>query len=401
MIPDTVSFLYPMEVARAVYTQYVRQALTQIIFNYGIGDTLSRCDILDSCPEHVIEIAIIDQPEVVRLSKPLVVGSLPETIYNKINNWKFDRSFVATLQNIQIVGPNAIPITSDGAYVLEATEGSSLRVVDELVRTIGAGQVPVRRSSDHILDTVISMVGPWSQEFFHWFADYLPRLRQIEQLYGGLNAAPPILIPGNAPNWLRSSLDLLGVDEENRIQWHGGRMNIRRFVIPSLPRHVESTKPDAGYIQSPRAIEWVSSQLRNAVDISSRPDIGRRLYVSRAGQSERRVVNEANLYSVLSSHGFEIIYPENWSLEEQVTAFAQAEAVCGPHGAGLINFVYADDSAILLELFGKRTNPCFYGIAEGIGRRYAVHHATSVGENLSVDPRNFDRLLSMADDYSQ
>lgn len=401
MIPDRFSFLSPVTVARVVYTQCVRQALTQIIFNHGIGDTLSRCDIFDSSTEHVIEISIIDQPELVTLSKPLVVGSLPETVYNKINDWKFDRSFVATLQNIQIVGPNALPITSDGAYILEVTEGSSLRVVDELIRTIGARQVPVRRSPGHIVDTVIPMVGPWSQEFFHWFADYLPRLRQIEQLYGSVNNAPPLLVPSNAPNWLQSSLDLLGVDEENRIQWHGGRMNVRQFVIPSLPRHVESTKPDAGYIQSPRAMEWVSSQLRSAVDMSDRPDVGRRLYVSRANQSDRRVINEANLRSVLSSHGFDIIHPENWSLEEQVAAFAQSEAVCGPHGAGLINFVYADDSAILLELFGKRTNPCFYGIVEGMGRRYAVHHATSVGENLSVDPEKFDRLLSMADDYSR
>jgi capsular polysaccharide biosynthesis protein len=148
-------------------------------------------------------------------------------------------------------------------------------------------------------------------------------------------------------------------------------------------------------------LAWVADRLRDAVDHGDRPDVGQRLYVSRAGQSDRNVVNEAELRSTLAAHGFEIVKPEAWSLPRQVAAFADAEAVCGPHGAGLVNFVYADDSATLLELFGTRTNPCFYAIAAGLGRRYAVHRATAEEDHIRVDPGRLADLLGLLDDQSQ
>jgi capsular polysaccharide biosynthesis protein len=178
-------------------------------------------------------------------------------------------------------------------------------------------------------------------------------------------------------------------------------MAVKRLVVPSLPRHVESTAPDAGYTQSPRAMEWVARRLREPVDLDDGPGVGRRLYVSRAGQPARRVVNEDALQPTFSDYDFELVHPEAWSLSEQVAAFSRADAVCGPHGAGLINLVYAGTDVRVLELFGRRTNPCFYGIADGMGKPYAAHHATPAGEHLRVDPENLDRLLAMADEWPQ
>jgi len=390
--------VFLVSLAHAIYTRYAREALTRALFDHGFASSLSRRDVLRSAPEYVVEMEPTDSAEVFTLTEPPAVGTLPATIREKAREWSLDQPFVATLRDVQLVGPNALPIAPDGAYVLEAADGSAPRVTDELVRTIGAGRLPVCRSADRTVETAVPLTGPWSREFFHWFVDYLPRLRQIERLYGTLDAGPPLLIPSNPPDWLRTSLDLLGVDEGHRLEWSGGRVTIKRLVVPSLPRHTESTAPDAGYVQSPRAVGWVADRLRDAVDHDDRPDIGRRLYISRAGQPDRDVVNEAELRSTLAAYDFEVVHPEEWSLPQQVAAFADTEAVCGPHGAGLVNFVYADDSATLLELFGARTNPCFYAIAAGLERRYAVHAATAEGDHLRVDPDRLSDLLGLLDD---
>lgn len=384
--------------ARRFYTSHLREVVADRLLRGGTR-TLARRRLLDDPPSYLDDLRFVDGSETVTLAEPPGVGPLPESIHEKVGEWTFDRPFVAVLRNVQLVGPNALPIAPDGAYVLEAVDGSSRRVADGIVRTLAAGRLPVRRGSvDRTLETAVSLAGPWSREFFHWFADYLPRLGSLERYREATDEAPPLLLPADPPEWLAESLDLLGVPAGRRIAWTGGRVAVERLVVPSLPRHVESTAPEAGYIQSPRATGWVARRLREAVDLDDGPDAGRRLYVSRAGRAARDVVNEEDLLSTLSAHGFEVVHPERWSLPAQVAAFADAEAVCGPHGGGLVNVIYAPADATLLELFGARTNPCFYALAVGTGRRYAAHHATAAGDHLRVDSDALDRLLALADE---
>lgn len=385
---------------RRLYTDHLREYLAHAI---GQHRTLTRRDLVESTPAYVTDVTFVDERETVTLSPPLSLGPLPQAVREKVGEWTFDRPFVATLRDVQLVGPHALPIASDGAYVLEATDGSSARAADEVVRTLAARRLPVRRGSpDSTLATAVSLAGPWSREFFHWFADYLPRLRSLERHVEETGAEPPLLLPADPPTWIAESLDLLGIPERRRLSWQGGRVAVRRLVVPSLPRHVESTAPDAGYIQSPRALAWVAERLWEGIGdrlretAEDRPDVGRRLYVSRAGQSARSVVNETELRSTLVNYDFEVVHPEEWSLTEQIVAFAAADVVCGPHGGGLTNVIHTPRDATLLELFGARTNPCFYAIASGLGRRYAAYQATAEGDHLRIDPGQLTDLLAHA-----
>ena len=48
----------------------------------------------------------------------------------------------------------------------------------------------------------------------------------------------------------------------------------------------------------------------------------------------------------------------------QVRAFAEAECVVGPHGAGLTNLAFAPPGAAVVELFaGDYVNECFWALA--------------------------------------
>ncbi|MFT3780395.1 MAG: glycosyltransferase family 61 protein [Nibricoccus sp.] len=85
----------------------------------------------------------------------------------------------------------------------------------------------------------------------------------------------------------------------------------------------------------------------------------RRLYASRR---QRGIANDAELWTFLKSRGFERIEPMTW--EENVLAFASAEVVIGPHGAGLSNVVFCPAGAHLIELMpGDRAFPYFYSAA--------------------------------------
>ena len=86
---------------------------------------------------------------------------------------------------------------------------------------------------------------------------------------------------------------------------------------------------------------------------------------------------------MLEPLGFEAIDPGAMSPAEQVRAFAEAECMVGPHGAGLTNLAFAPAGAAVVELFARDyVNECFWALAstvEGLRYRYLVGDGTPSG----------------------
>lgn len=392
MVSDT-SLLY--RTARALYTNHLRRPMATALFD-GLGYRLLTRELLYADPpDYVSHFEEYFLPETVQIDSPRAVGPVPSELETVVREWEFVSPFVTVLEDVDLVGPNALPVAPDGSFVIEAATGSALRVLDAVVRAVGSGALPVNRGNGERYDAVVSLAGPWSDEFFHWFADYLPRLRVLREYERTSGVTPQVLIPSDPPSWLTDSLGKVGVPPRRRTTWTGGRGSVDRLVVPSMPRHTRSTAPPAGYVHSPRELGWVRDSLLETVSEDDAPDVGDRLYVSRSHQPTRHVRNEAELLSVAEDYGFETVYPEKWSLEEQLAAFSRADAVLGPHGAGLLNVIYGNDTT-LIELFGERTNPCFFAIARGLDIPYAMTRCEPVGEDMRVDPDSLKKLLALA-----
>jgi hypothetical protein len=385
----------PYDIARELYTRRLREPLATALFDRGGYPLLTRRSLYDDPPGYVVDFETYFEPETVEVGPPRCAGAVPDDLSRVVRSWAFDRPFVAVLEDVDLVGPDALPVAPDGAFVVEAADGSKYRLTDALVRAVGSGVVPVHRGTGRRRDLVVSLAGPWSSEFFHWFADYLPRLRPLERYERETGVSPQLLVPRDPPAWLTESLARLGVSSDRVVEWTGGRCSVERLVVPSMPRQTRSTAPPEGYVHSPAALGWLRDRLRSGVSPDDRPDVGDRLYVSRAHQPTRHVRNEGDLLSVAGDYGFETVYPERWSLAEQVAAFAGADAVLGPHGAGLFNAVYGEGTT-LVELFGERTNPCFFAIAAGREIPYAATQCAAVGSDMRVDTDDLRTLLSLA-----
>jgi capsular polysaccharide biosynthesis protein len=65
------------------------------------------------------------------------------------------------------------------------------------------------------------------------------------------------------------------------------------------------------------------------------------------------------------------VYPEDYTFREQVSMFANAEAILGPHGGGLANIIFCKPQVCVLELFSaKYVNPCYSRIAYRLDMDY-------------------------------
>lgn len=373
-----------VDVFKRLYGDILRQPLTRTIFDTFGASILTREDLAEFNSPSVLDYQLVGTGETIFISRPSNSGSLPSQLEEKVRPWRFANPFVAEIGPVELIGPNALVVTSTNEYLLENAEGSTIRITDEIIQSSLRGVLPRYRGETNTYDVLVSLVGPWSTEFFHWFADYLPRLQYVETYEAKTGVQPNILLPTEPPEWLLESLDLLGIPSDRMVRWHGGRKNVDKLIVPSLPRHTETDAPEEGYIHSPKALRSLSQELRNAVSAShGKSDSSTRLYVSRALQSNRTVENTSEISSVLSDFGFEIITPEKWTLQQQIKEFARADVIAGPHGAGLINSIYAAEPT-LIEFFGRRRNPCYFAIASAMGMNYRCVTGEQVESKIHV-----------------
>lgn len=92
----------------------------------------------------------------------------------------------------------------------------------------------------------------------------------------------------------------------------------------------------------------------------------KRIYISRGDTKLRRVRNESDVMDLLSKFGFISVNLSELSVPEQINIFRSAEAISGPHGAGLTNLLFAKKGTLVIELMQDNyINDCFKFISIG------------------------------------
>jgi len=151
----------------------------------------------------------------------------------------------------------------------------------------------------------------------------------------------------------------------------------------------------------PEAIE----ALRVAVLGDPAPAAGeRRLFVSRRHFGRRRLENEAEVIDVCGRHGFEVVYPEQFSLREQAALFRSAAALAGVKGAALANVMFSPPDAAVIALSpGDFSDPFFWDIAGSRNLSYSEIFGPlttteyGLAQNpFTISPGRLDALLHKA-----
>ena len=118
----------------------------------------------------------------------------------------------------------------------------------------------------------------------------------------------------------------------------------------------------------------------------------RRLFVSRASTTHRRILNEVEAQRRLMSDGFQIVRPETLSFIDQVRLFADAEIVIGAFGAGLTNAAFMKPGAALLEI-APPTSTIFTAhnaIFSTMSGLKQLRYGLVTGSDKSFNPVNHD-----------
>lgn len=210
----------------------------------------------------------------------------------------------------------------------------------------------------------------------HWLTAHLPKVLLL-RAHGGLK---DVLLPLELTPTMEGSLRLLGLDPDQ----------FPRFD-PTCPLDVD----ELTIVENDRFRPELLCMVRDAFAGAASSEAGtddqppcpatsrtpwRRVYVSRARATRRRLENEVELWPFFERAGFERVLMEDLSFEEQVRLLQETAVLAGPHGAGLTNMIFCPPGAHVIEIADLGfPNPNFYALASGLRHHYWIVQAQSVG----------------------
>lgn len=228
-----------------------------------------------------------------------------------------------------------------------------------------------------------------SSEYFHWMTDALPRLISVrDRLAEGV-----LLLPGDyqARPYVWESLRAFRIP---RVLYLDRVSLCRRLLLPT------PTAPSGNYNEA--LTRLLREQLTAFFAKIPVPDLGDRIYISRARAPRRKLHNESDVVHVLEKHGFQIVHFEDYTFEQQVALAAKTRFMVSMHGAGLTNMLFMPESGRVLELRKQddAVRNCYFSLASALDLKYFYEmcepdrpEASRFAADLIVDVESLDRTI--------
>lgn len=219
-------------------------------------------------------------------------------------------------------------------------------------------------------------------DLFQFFAnDVLPLLYFLDRHELQIGALH-IVVNSNFPPFVWQTLDAISARYEN----------VKVLSLPNNERLVDVTALWCS--RAADAKDWTPTT-RGEADVLVQllsahhqlPEVTtpkRLLFVSRGDASLRRLKNEAELISELLDFEFEFFVPKSDDHRSQIEAFRSARIIVAVHGAGLINLLFCQPDALVIELFpANQIKSTYCWLALRLGLRYRAVVGFSGDEDLA------------------
>lgn len=238
--------------------------------------------------------------------------------------------------------------------------------------------------------TTLSIVSDFAiNNYGHKLLDSFGRLFLFLRAGHKMEDIDHVLVPGKSTNRWKIICDSLGIPE-NKLIWADDYdfIKVDRIVFTSFPGIRRNYPP------------WLTNYLRSYL-LKDNEGGNRKLYIHRTGR--RKLLNEEEIFPILEAYKFEIYLPENSA--NSFLDFAQADAVIGPHGAGMTDIVFCRPGTKILELIpSDHIYEYFYTIADSadldysylVGKSNKVRSPEEKGPSSSdfyIDPIEFKMAI--------
>ncbi|NDC76868.1 MAG: glycosyltransferase family 61 protein [Chitinophagia bacterium] len=207
----------------------------------------------------------------------------------------------------------------------------------------------------YLKEAVCIVSNPWSNTYYHWLAEVMPRLLEAKRRHGDVLFLFPFFFEDLNEQFQLPSVSQLRI----RYQYLGETNFFARKIY-----FTQSLRPSTGHFPK-GSFDLFRSFFRRDVPAF------RKIYICR--KAEKRIVaNGEEVEACFLRHGYETVELENAGLEDQVRHFSEALVIASIHGAALTNMLFMREGSTVLEfgLKGERHDKCYFNMAREVGHRY-------------------------------
>ena len=202
--------------------------------------------------------------------------------------------------------------------------------------------------------SILSLIsgGASRDNFTHWFTDVIPRIKIYQQKFN-LKMITKFYLPSIKHKFQLESLSYLGIKKKD-------------IITSEKYKHIEAKKIFATthpcYHKPSKVKSWSLMYLKKIYIKKNTQKKYQKIFIDRdqfklldlndlekyAGY--RVLMNENEIRDYLSSIGFVIVKPENFSFSEQVQIFSSANYVVGLYGAAMMMLTFCKQKTKVLEI---------------------------------------------------
>lgn len=319
---------------------------------------------------------------------PTIVGHDVSLRFAKYFNRTTKDIFVAVVPKGRVLGEECnIIITPDNVVLSDVSrefgaEGGK-RIEDFSVLSSRLRVPPLKKLKGNV--AVISTCG--SSNFHHWNFDVLPRVEMLK--YASLfDTVDFFLINYQGLPFQREGLRKLQLDESKIIN----SANCKNFHIQAELLFIPSLTEDLGTINP-----WVIEFLRRTF-LNERKMVGiigkSKFYISRRSASSRKFINNEEVMNLIYKSGFVELIPEDYTIEQVASFFANASSVISIHGSGLSNLPFINENTGVLDIMASfHQDPYYWMICNQRKSKYVGLFSEGIHP-----PDNLDLVKNKRDD---
>ncbi len=220
--------------------------------------------------------------------------------------------------------------------------------------TLTNGTPKLRKKIDGVVLSLLSG-GAAKDNFTHWFCDIIPRIKIFSTKFK-LSKIDKFYVPSIKYKYQIESLKSLGIKQSQLISSEKSKHLKAKYIYATshpcyhLPMKIK---------------KWSLNFLNKSFSNKNYKNKYKKIFVDRDQlklidinnlekyKNYRVLINETEIKNFLSSEGFDIIKPEDYSFEEQVKIFSSAKFIIGLYGAALMMLSFCKKNTRILEIKPK------------------------------------------------
>lgn len=365
----------------SIFKKLVIDLLNVVPVNSSVIGTPRRCLTMDSCLKEnpTIKYIHLREESVVKHELPILNNSLYSKSYAKVAERIMPGQKIAIMPDGRVWGRNGAVITESDVFIKDVS------------REFGVSDACKGHSVFHNLSlgkpryidgnvAVITTAG--ANVYYHWLLDILPRYIMLKEA-GVCDQLDYVVLDYAASRFQKETLAVVGLSEEKILNCKDERdfhIKAKQLFVPTLMSSLSEVNL------------YESELLRKYFLKGKKSSKGKRIYISRRGGT-RELENEQELLVYLKRNGFEVVMPEEYTVEEQAAIFNNADMIVGPHGSAYANVVFCQKGAKLIDIIPKsNVIPCFYSISKNVGVSYYgfIDKAIPVNDSIKNDNVKID-----------